>query len=170
MSKKSVILLFILTFTTGFFIRELLLNISDELEDLAAERVIEQNFAPTLNNKTESNFELIELESSKKAIRGYTFEIVGSFKVKSADFGNYKLIVSLLGDNGKFTIDAGQYRLNADRSGTEDRVVKIGPTQIPVPTGIPLGIYNIGIILLRESSSDFKMIKTKANIEVISYN
>lgn len=170
MSKKSIFLLFILSFVNGLFLIKMLTLISDNISFSMNEYEFDQGEEENFITNEDSGLEIIQLENSRKAIRGNYFEAIVYCQSERRIYGTYNLVVHLVSLEDKQRINAGKYRIESIKGWPKKEIIKIGPLRISLPEETPLGNYTVEVGLLKEGDTDSKINYKKGSIEVVSYN
>ncbi len=173
MSKKVMLFLFILSFIGGFFLRDMLLSISNNIDLEPIETKKEENI-PIVTSEKEL-FEIEKLIVPLKAIRGATPEIIIYLKLLKRAYGSYKLGINLYDSNGT-KVNIHSFRVAADKNWSEDSIITVGPVKVLIPENISLGKYKIELELIKKNDKTVNVIipysnkSVNTNIEAVSYN
>ncbi|RJO65799.1 MAG: hypothetical protein C4540_00030 [Candidatus Omnitrophota bacterium] len=175
MKNKSIVILAVFSFITGFMLREMLLNIFER--SVAHSKTSTAAAIAQINRSSEEEtLEIIKVDLPKKAMRGSYFEIFGHFKRAGSAYQKYDLTVKLVSFTNKVNLPIGPFEFNIDAKLHKPLETKSYAIKVPVPMTIPLGTYRVIIeTKLRVTESEMNPALTSnifnaGTIEIVSYN
>lgn len=172
MQKKTIFLLFIFSFIAGFFLREILLGVSQN-------KYLETEEIDTYKNDFEDAgvnegplLELVKIEAPLKTFRGRYLEGIVYLKILRMGQGSYNLYISLN------NISSVKHQIVVSQDWIVNKLIK-APFSISIPESAKLGGYIIGAKLTNLSGdretelpiavkNDTNELNNK--IEIVSYN
>lgn len=185
MSKKTIFILFVLSFFVGFMTREMIngmsgiieddyvikkLNSNPQLQNQVQKYLTQEPTKPVIFNQ-EINLEVKKIVNPPKVLRGYSFDFFVIVSNLKSNLQYLNLDVYLVQDNSKQSV--GSFNLQTLlNSANQSGQVQLGPIKINTNESYQLGKYKLELILMdsQKEVAKLKIPESQGEIEIVSYN